>query len=103
MWRFHKTPAKFWSSADNRVAFLRWLAEQIGHTDWHKISKADILANVSLLCTFLTIEGGSQLLKMYGNSPAKLIQSVLPEQAGCLPWKFKRGKVVKLETTVNVF
>eukprot|EP01127_Copromyxa_protea_P017809 TRINITY_DN5486_c0_g1_i1.p1 TRINITY_DN5486_c0_g1~~TRINITY_DN5486_c0_g1_i1.p1 ORF type:complete len:518 (+),score=38.37 TRINITY_DN5486_c0_g1_i1:202-1755(+) len=85
MWRFYKTPSHFWASQENRKSFLQWVGDKLGYgpSDWHRLTKEDLIAH-----------GGVQLLRLYGNSPSRVIQSVLSieEQENCFPWQFKRRK-----------
>lgn len=59
-WRFHKTPAKYWSDPNNRLTYMKWLSEKMNVScdkDWFRITKEDIVASVCLSTLSTNITG----------------------------------------------
>lgn len=49
MWRFSRTPKKFWSDPKNRLAYMEWLGDKLGYEkpeDWYKITQEEIIIHV---------------------------------------------------------
>jgi hypothetical protein len=69
--RRHIVPNGYWNNMENQKQFIDWLGKHLGFNlkeDWYNISSNDIKEN-----------GGGTLLRMYGHSPYKLIESIYPE------------------------
>jgi hypothetical protein len=74
-------PHGFWDRFENQKVFMDWLRIELGFnqtTDWYKLTAKEIFE-----------KGGPSLLKKYGGSPFKLLQSVYPEHIW-IEWKFER-------------
>eukprot|EP01114_Cavostelium_apophysatum_P022685 TRINITY_DN8291_c0_g1_i1.p1 TRINITY_DN8291_c0_g1~~TRINITY_DN8291_c0_g1_i1.p1 ORF type:complete len:560 (+),score=113.65 TRINITY_DN8291_c0_g1_i1:52-1731(+) len=71
---FHQVPSGFWRDGSHRKEFLHRLSKKLNirkWQDWYRVTLHDIVSN-----------GGSSLLNHFGNSPSKLITTLLPEH----PW-----------------
>jgi hypothetical protein len=88
LFKFQSVPMGFWMKENNCRGYLDWLGEQLGfqsREDWYNISTKDICDR-----------GGHRLLAKYGNSPAKMVQSVYADDIW-FPWKFSNSKMYQLD------
>ena len=78
-WKFKTIPFNYWNDLKNQRKFLDWLASLLQikeYKDWYKIDSKTIKSH-----------NGNALLKIYNDSPSKLISNVYPNYEW-LPWKF---------------
>ena len=79
-WLFIQVPKDYWSGKKNRVAYMKWLENELGYRspeDWYKVSKLSFINN----------HGGS--LMQYGFKTVQLIRELYPKQEWH-PWMFKQ-------------
>jgi hypothetical protein len=79
-WRFQSMDKDIWDDHKSAIQYLNWLKDELGYRnmdDWYKISKKNFSQN-----------GGAYLLKIYNNSPAKLLATIYPEREWQV-WKFR--------------
>lgn len=79
-WLMASTPQAYWRHRENRVAYMKWLGEQLGYKrdeDWYDLTQEDFHAH----------EGGGLLGVHYRNSPIDAVKDYKPD-VGWLPWLF---------------
>jgi hypothetical protein len=78
-WKFHKIPANYWESLENRRKFVDWLGHHLGFKhldDWYKITMEQMF-----------LYGGRGLLEEYNGSPWRVLKSIYPHHPW-IAWKF---------------
>jgi len=81
VWKFHKTPHKFWLHLDNQRKFLDWFASSKNFTsldDFYGVTTQDIIHS-----------GGRGLLNQHRNSLSQCLQAVYPHHLW-KAWKFPK-------------
>jgi len=90
-WRFERAPMRFWKARENRLRYMRWLAERLGYRkpeDWYASVREDFTRNF-----------GGECVKFYRGSPALAAMDLYPN----FPWeewkflRVPRGFWYKLE------
>lgn len=80
-WKCNRVPNGFWDLETNRLAFLEWVAKQLGVTNlegWYKVTGQQFLA-----------QGGKTLLLRYSSLP-----NILQEHYPNFPWLLWKFPVV---------
>eukprot|EP01125_Pyxidicula_operculata_P008535 TRINITY_DN2859_c0_g3_i4.p2 TRINITY_DN2859_c0_g3~~TRINITY_DN2859_c0_g3_i4.p2 ORF type:complete len:333 (-),score=32.63 TRINITY_DN2859_c0_g3_i4:27-1025(-) len=72
-WKFRKSPRGFWSSKDNRYAYLRWIETKLG------ISEPSMWYHFTSKRVFIENDGGGILIKHYKGSPYELLKDLYPD------------------------
>ena len=78
-WKFTKVQTDYWTHSENQKQYMEWLSKElkIEHwEDWYQVTRKSITGNY-----------GTSLLRLYEDSPSKLIISFFP-QFPWIPWKF---------------
>ena len=73
VWKFLHVPHEFWNDIENQRIFLNWLSKELlieNLDDWYKVNPSKIIEN-----------GGTGLLKCYGDSFSKALQAIYPNVA----------------------
>jgi hypothetical protein len=79
-WLFVQVPKNYWPQKQNRIAYMRWLGEQLGYTqleDWYALTKFDFVAH-----------HGASLIQ-FGHKPIDLVRELHPRQRWNA-WLFKQ-------------
>lgn len=79
-WNFQNgVPKSFWDAFHNQRSYLDWIGKELRITkkeQWYKLNRAEFLQ-----------KGGGDLLRLYGDSIPKMLQSIYPEHQ-FLTWMF---------------
>ena len=93
-WKFSHAPKGYWKDVSNRKEYLEDLALKLGYKDmkdWYKINQQE----------FINYDGGG-LLKTFGNSPFKVLETTFSEYHW-KPWNFSQVPKGFWEDESNLF